>query len=99
VCLARAQDKEAVEGVHRASHGFMAYQIIEVDRHMVERFMGGIVEHPPGEAYVDTAVRTILFTATEGSTSLTQQLGDARAMAVLRTHDEVVRGALTRHGG
>jgi len=66
---------------------------------MVERFMGGIVEHPPGEPYVATAFRTILFTDIEGSTSLTQQLGDARAMVMLRTHDEIVREALASHGG
>ena len=98
-CLATAPSAAAVEGVHRASHGFMAYQIIEVDAGMVERFMGGIVEHPPGEPYVDTAFRTILFTDIEGSTSLTQELGDARAMALLRTHDELVEAALRRHGG
>jgi class 3 adenylate cyclase len=98
-CLATAPNREAMEGVHRASHGFMPYQIIEVDHRMVERFMGGIVEHPPGEPYVDTAFRTILFTDMEGSTSLTQQLGDARAMPLLRTHDEIVREALATHGG
>lgn len=98
-CLASAPNKDAVEGVHRASHGFMAFQIIEVDAGLVERFMGGIVEHPPGEAYVDTAFRTILFTDIEGSTSLTQRLGDARAMTILRTHDDIVREALERNGG
>lgn len=61
--------------------------------------MGRIVEHPPGEPYVETAFRTILFTDIEGSTSLTQRLGDARAMSVLRTHDEIVRAALDGHGG
>jgi class 3 adenylate cyclase len=61
--------------------------------------MGGIVEHPPGEPYVDTAFRTILFTDIEGSTTLTQQLGDARAMSMLRTHDDVVRRALGGHRG
>jgi class 3 adenylate cyclase len=98
-CLATAPNKEAVEAVHHASHGFVAYQIIEVDRRAVERFMGGIVEHPPGEPYVDTAFRTILFTDIWHSTSLTQRLGDAGAMEVLRTHDETVREALERHGG
>ena len=98
-CLAAGPNAEAVEGVHRASHGVMPYQIIDVDHHMVERFMGGIVEHPPGEPYVATAFRTILFTDIEGSTSLTQQLGDARAMVMLRTHDEIVREALSTHGG
>jgi class 3 adenylate cyclase len=70
-----------------------------VDRHSVERYMGGIVDHPPGEPYVETAFRTILFTDIEGSTSLTQRLGDARAMEVLRAHDRIVRDALGRHGG
>ena len=27
--------------------------------------MGGIVEHPPGEPYVETAFRTVLFTDIE----------------------------------
>jgi class 3 adenylate cyclase len=98
-CLAEAADADALEGVHRASHGFMAYQIIEVDAGMVARFMGGISEHPPGEAYVETAFRTILFTDIVESTSLTQRLGDARAMELLRVHDEAVARALDRHSG
>jgi class 3 adenylate cyclase len=77
----------------------MAYQIIEVDRRMVERFMGGIVDHPPGEPYVETAFRTILFTDIEHSTAMTQTLGDARAMDMLRHHDEIVREALAHRGG
>src|SRR5919109_195199 len=40
-----------------------------------------------------------MFTDMEGSTSLTQKLGDARAMLLLRTHDEIVREALGAHGG
>jgi class 3 adenylate cyclase len=57
------------------------------------------VEHPLGEPYVETAFRTILFTDMAGSTSLTQRLGDARAMAVLRAHDRIVGEALERNGG
>ena len=98
-CLATAPKRDAVEAVHEASHGQMPYQIIEVDGATVERFMGGIVDHPPGEPYVDTAFRTIFFSDIEESTMLTQRLGDAGAMAVLRTHDEIVREALDRHGG
>jgi class 3 adenylate cyclase len=98
-CLARAPDADAVESVHRASHGFMAYQIIEVDETLVDRFMGGIVEHPPGEPYVETAFRTVLFTDIVQSTTLTQRHGDARAMELLRAHDSIVRRALGRHRG
>jgi class 3 adenylate cyclase len=45
------------------------------------------------------AVRTILFTDVEGSTALTQRLGDAKAREVLRTHEQIVREALRVHGG
>lgn len=98
-CLAKGPNEEAVETVHRESHGLIPRQIIKVDESAVQRFMGGIVEHPPGEPYVATAFRVILFTDLEGSTSLTQQLGDASAMAVLRRHDAIVRAALARTAG
>ena len=42
---------------------------------------------------------TILFTDIEGSTTLTQRLGDAKAQEVLRTHNAIVREALKAHGG
>jgi len=42
---------------------------------------------------------TILFTDVEGSTALTQRLGDAKARAVLRQHERIVRKALKAHGG
>jgi len=45
------------------------------------------------------AFRTILFTDVEGSTALTQRLGDAKAQEVLRTHNRIVRDALKAHRG
>jgi class 3 adenylate cyclase len=45
------------------------------------------------------AFRTVLFTDVEGSTALTQRLGDARAREVLREHERIVREALRAHGG
>jgi adenylate cyclase len=42
---------------------------------------------------------TILFTDMEGSTSLTQRLGDAAAQDILRTHNRIVRDALAAHSG
>ena len=45
------------------------------------------------------AFRTILFTDIEGSTALTQRLGDARAREVLRNHERIVRESLAAHGG
>ena len=42
---------------------------------------------------------TILFTDMESSTALRQQLGDAKTQELVRTHNTIVRGALTEHGG
>jgi class 3 adenylate cyclase len=42
---------------------------------------------------------TILFTDMEGSTALTQRLGDAKAQELLRTHNRIVRDALKAHAG
>jgi class 3 adenylate cyclase len=42
---------------------------------------------------------TILFTDIEGSTALTQRLGDAKAREVLREHERITREALEAHGG
>jgi class 3 adenylate cyclase len=42
---------------------------------------------------------TILFTDMEGSTPLTQRLGDAAAQEIVRTHNRIVREAVGAHGG
>jgi class 3 adenylate cyclase len=46
-----------------------------------------------------SSLRTILFTDVEGSTALTDRLGDAAAREVLREHERVTREALKAHGG
>jgi eukaryotic-like serine/threonine-protein kinase len=42
---------------------------------------------------------TVLFTDIEGSTQLTEQLGDREWMEVLREHSAIVREQLERHSG
>jgi hypothetical protein len=98
-CLADGPSKDAVEAVHREAHGNVGYLIIEVDIREVQKLLGKIVEPSPGEAWVATAFRTIMFTDIVGSTSPTQRLGDARALGVMRAHDEIVRKALDVEGG
>jgi class 3 adenylate cyclase len=51
------------------------------------------------EAPEPSAFRTVFFTDVEGSTALTQRLGDARARELLRQHERIVREALKAHGG
>jgi len=63
----------------------------------VDEFLGEGEEAVAGPAR--SGLVTILFTDVEGSTALTQRLGDARAREVLREHERIVREALRAHGG
>jgi Nickel responsive protein SCO4226-like/Adenylate and Guanylate cyclase catalytic domain len=98
-CLVEAPHKDAVEAAHRAAHGMVPSQVIEVDQAAVRGFFGRLNSHPPGEPYVESAFRAILFTDMVDSTRLTQQLGDLAARQLLREHDSIVRSALARFGG
>jgi class 3 adenylate cyclase len=54
----------------------------------------------PAETEMPAAtVHTILFTDVEGSTEMTQRLGDVKAREVMREHERIVREALRSHGG
>ena len=98
-CLVEGPDRESVEAAHRAAHGLMPSQVIEVDETVVRGFFGRLNTHPAGEPYVDSAFRVILFTDIVDSTRLTQELGDRAVMRLLHEHDLAVRSTLGRHGG
>jgi class 3 adenylate cyclase/pimeloyl-ACP methyl ester carboxylesterase len=53
----------------------------------------------PRKAAAPSGLVTILFTDMEGSTTLTQRLGDAGAQDVLRTHNRIIRDALKARSG
>jgi adenylate cyclase len=65
----------------------------------IDEFLGEGEEAAAAEPPAAGAFRTILFTDVEGSTALTQRVGDARAREVLRAHERIVREALQAHGG
>lgn len=99
-CFVDAPTQEAAEAVHAESHGQVAAKIIPVEGMAVTGFLGP----PPTESSADagnqgSAFRTILFTDIVDSTLLTQRLGDAAAMDLVRTHDRIVRQALEETGG
>lgn len=98
-CLVEAPDADTVEAVHRAAHGMLPSQVIEVDQASVRGFFGRLNTHPPGVPYVESAFRAILFTDIVDSTRLTQELGDRAVMRLLREHDSIVRSVLARFGG
>ena len=67
----------------------------------IRDFLGIEVEAQPAPVPAPAAadVYTILFTDIESSTELTQRLGDAKAQEVVHAHNQIVREALSAHGG
>jgi len=106
-CLCEAPNAEAAIEVHRKAHGLLADKLIEVQPELLEGFLGGGDVNPMGAAVVpggssdarDPGIRTVIFTDIVESTSLTQRLGDDKAMELLHQHDAIVRESLaTCHG-
>ena len=106
-CLVDAPHPEAAAKVHQESHGFVANKIIEVDPDMISQFLDTGHETPDGLALLaskphpvtDGGFRAILFTDIVGSTALTNRLGDAVAMQMLRDHDKLISNALENWNG
>ena len=98
-CFAEGPSREAVDAVHRDSHGLQASNIIQVDPAAVTAFMGALQQHALGEPYVASGFRAIMFTDLVDSTAMTQAIGDDAAMALLRSHDRIVDAAIVEHAG
>jgi class 3 adenylate cyclase/pimeloyl-ACP methyl ester carboxylesterase len=63
---------------------------------VIAQFLG--MEPPPGTGQ-SAGFHTVLFTDVEGSTALTDRLGDAAARELLREHERITREQLRAHGG
>ena len=102
-CLSDAPNLYAAVAVHREAHGLIPDEIIEVEPGAVERFMGKVSEtsvaKEPANPTTESAFRTVMFTDMEGSTALTQRLGDDGMMERLHIHDTTVRDALKAYNG
>ncbi len=64
----------------------------------IDEFLGES-EEASSKPLAKEDVHIILFTDVEGSTALTDRLGDAKARELLREHERIVREALKAHGG
>jgi class 3 adenylate cyclase len=85
----------ALEGdIGHPQFGDMSY--LETVRQFLDE---GRVQPSVTEPSIAGAFRTVLFTDVEGSTALTQRLGDEKGRAVLREHERITREALKAHGG
>ena len=107
-CLIDAPAKEKVRQLHEEAHGSIPHKIVEVNPETVEAFLGRIEDPgpsaagthvPAGEAHVDSAFRTVMFTDMQDSTAITTRLGDSEAIELFRTHNALTRDALSQYSG
>jgi class 3 adenylate cyclase len=102
-CLVDAPDKDAVQCVHRDSHGYVANEVVEVSLSAVEAFLGRIQDPEPpsggSPVQMDSGHRAIMFTDIVGSTEMTTRLGDRLATELIRAHDSIVRRRLIQLDG
>lgn len=103
-CLVDAPSKEAAIAVHKASHGLVPHDMVEVERPTVSRFMGDWERSVPNMARhedeeVDTGLRAIMFTDLVDSTLVSSRDGDVKAMELVSFHDRIVRDALASNRG
>ncbi len=102
-CLAEAPDVDSLVACHKAAHGLMPHDVIEIQAPTLAQFMGTTENDDHDRANVDghpdSALRAIMFTDIEGSTAVSTSQGDRAAMALVRRHDEIVRDALLRFDG
>jgi class 3 adenylate cyclase len=87
-----------VSGIPGAS--LVVTESTEATLQAIEEFLGeGEEAAPTAETQPPGAFRTVLFTDVEGSTAMTQRLGDAKGRDVLREHERITREVLKAHGG
>ena len=103
-CLVDAPSPEAAVAVHKASHGLVPHNLVEVERPTLGRFMGDWERNVPDiarrdDSSLDTGLRAIMFTDLVGSTAVSTRHGDEQALAMLAEHDAIVRDALAEHRG
>jgi class 3 adenylate cyclase len=100
-CLIEAPSSQAVIEMHRAAHGFVPNEIIEVDRSSVAAFLGRLTdpEDVERQPIAESAFRAIMFTDIANSTDITNRIGDRAAFALQREHHAIIRKALLEHEG
>lgn len=106
-CLIDAPNIQAVHNMHNEAHGLIPHEIIQVNRHVIEAFMGRM-EDPIGwndpddptlKIFNDPAFRVILVSQTTDPFLLQYTLGTQKAKDLFTLHNDIIREQLNAHEG
>ncbi|NNK12264.1 MAG: DUF4242 domain-containing protein, partial [Flavobacteriaceae bacterium] len=100
-CLIEAPNKEAIQEMHNHAHGEFPHQIIEVDEHLVESFLGRIEDPQKGESdelliIDDPAFRVIMVL--EASNFINRLEGKQLSIFTQKFHQSATK-AFEKHEG
>jgi class 3 adenylate cyclase len=103
-CLAEAPDADSLKACHKASHGLMPHDVIELDASKMSAFLGSMPTDSGDRVILengslDTGLRAIMFTDIEGSTLISTEQGDAAAVEAVERHNAIVRTCLAEYSG
>jgi class 3 adenylate cyclase len=98
-CLIEAPSVALVRQVHEEAHAQLPGAVIPVEKEVVELFLGRIEDPATFGQHPSSGFRVIMFTDIQGSTELTQRVGDDAAFRMLREHDRTIGAALDAHRG
>jgi AraC-like DNA-binding protein len=105
-CLIEAPDIEAVTTMHHKAHGLIPHKIIEVDRELVQSFLGRIYDPTNAvttedglKVFNDPSFRILLFACTKDPVLLRYQLGVEKANELLNSCTDVIRYMLAEFNG
>jgi AraC-like DNA-binding protein len=105
-CLIDAPDMDAVQEMHRSSHGLVPHKIIEVQKDIVNSFLGriydpedAVVDENGLKVFTDSAFRFLLVTDVLDSVLLQHQLGKEQAEALLNRQSALIRKRISLNDG
>lgn len=106
-CLFEAPAKESVIELHKHTHGLTPNEIIPVDSHVVEAFLGRLkdpdgyfdADNPDLKIFNDPAFRIIMVTETEDERLLKHTLGENKTNELLKIHNHIIREKTEQHQG
>lgn len=105
-CLIEAPEKEAVEELHRKSHGLIPNKIIEVKSSVVESFLGRIYDPTAAEVkedglkiFLDPSFRVLMVTSIIDPIILRKKIGREKADEVIARINNTVRKSTARCEG
>ncbi|BAV04071.1 DNA-binding response regulator, AraC family [Filimonas lacunae] len=105
-CLIEAPDKDAVIAMHHKAHGLVPHKIIEVNRNLVESFLGRIYD-PENvtvtaeglKVFTDPSFRILLLATTKDPVLLRYEMGIDKANDVLYSCTQLIRQNLALFNG